>query len=93
MLELEQSRPELFRLLRFATYLAYYESPVVIAALRRLGHDYNDAPQPLGYAMAPFDPVRHLPQSPRGSYKATESIVRLDTSSLDDLDPPVSNRR
>lgn len=86
---LEADDPELFRFLRFATYFAYYETPAVIAALQALGHDYNDAPQPLGYELPPFDPEKHLPQTPRGSYKKTEEITRLDLSSLVGLGLPV----
>jgi hypothetical protein len=86
---MEQNASELFHFLRWATYFSYYERPPVIAALRRLGHDYNDAPQPLGYQIAPFDPARHLPASPRGSYKKTSEITRIDTSSLAELGLPV----
>jgi hypothetical protein len=85
---LEQNDPALFSELRFCTYFSYYESPVVIAVLRRLGHDYNDAPQPLGYAMQPFDPTpgADLPLVPKGTYKKTDDITRVDISSLPDLE-------
>ncbi len=55
MRRLEQDLPDRFAFLRAATYYAYYQSPSVTAAIRALGHDYHDAPQPLGYALAPFD--------------------------------------
>jgi hypothetical protein len=87
--ELEQNDPDLFAFLRFATYFAYYETPPVIAALQRLGHDYHDSPQPLGYELPPFDRTKHLPAVPRGSYKGTAEITRLDLSALADLDLPV----
>jgi len=79
------SSPLLFAELRFATYLAYYETPAVIESLQKLGHQYNLSPLPQGYTMDPFDPSVGTPASPRGSYKATESIERLDISSLADL--------
>lgn len=85
---LESEAPELFRFLRFATYFAYYETPPVIQAIQALGHDYNDAPQPLGYELPPFDPTKHLPPTPRGSYKATDQITRLDLTTLADLGLP-----
>jgi len=84
-----QEEPELFSFLRFATYFSYYEMPAVIATLQMLGHDYNDAPQPLGYSLPPFDPAIHLPSEPRGSYKKTDEILRIDLASLADLDLPV----
>ena len=85
---LEVDDPALFSELRFCAYFSYYESPVVIGVLRRLGHDYNDAPQPLGYAMQPFDPTpgADLPRIPRGSYKQTDDITRIDISAIPDLE-------
>lgn len=87
--EFEQSDPELFTALRFATYFAYYQTPPVIATLQALGHDYNDSPQPLGYELPPFDPAKHLPATSRGRYKRTEEVTRLDLSALADLGLPV----
>ncbi|MGI8477726.1 MAG: hypothetical protein ACR2OO_15345 [Thermomicrobiales bacterium] len=88
---LERADPATFALLRSIVYFSYYETPTVVAALRAIGHDYNDAPQPHGYAMAPFDPRPgvHAPASPRGTYKRTEEIGRVDLSTLADLDLPV----
>jgi hypothetical protein len=80
-----ESSPLLFAELRFATYFAYYETPAVIQALQKLGHQYNLSPLPHGYTMDPFDPAIGVPSNPRGSYKATESVERLDISSLADL--------
>ena len=52
-----------YEALRFVIYLSYYQQPEVIAALQRLGHDYNIAPQPLGYVLPPFD--RHAASAGR----------------------------
>ena len=80
----EAAHPEQFETLRMIAYLAYYESPAVVRAVRSLGHDYNDAPQPAGYAMAPFDESdpRQVPQHRRGSYVRTEDVTRLDLTPL-----------
>lgn len=84
---LEAEEPASFSELRFCIYFSYYQSPIVVGVLQRLGHDYNDAPQPLGYAMQPFDatPGADLPRVPRGSYKQTGEISRIDISSFPDL--------
>lgn len=82
---LERNAPELFAFARAAVYFAYYQHPSVVRAVRRLGHDYNDAPQPQGYAMPAFDPAINAPKHRRGFYKKTEEIVPVDTSSLADL--------
>jgi hypothetical protein len=81
----ERAEPELFAQLRMALYLAYYEQPDVIAAVRGLGFDYNDAPLPRGYALEPFDPAIDAPRHRRGGYVATESVRRVDLSGLDFL--------
>jgi len=85
---LERDEPALFHEVRFCTYFSYYESPVVVGVLQQLGHDYNDAPQPLGYAMQSFDATSGagLPRTPRGSYKKTAEITRVDISLLPGLD-------
>jgi hypothetical protein len=82
--QLESELPELFFELRFALYFSYYEQPEVIKALRKLGHDYHQAPQPLGYTLDPFDerPGFDLPSVARGSYKPTQEIERIDVSTL-----------
>jgi hypothetical protein len=77
-----------FEALRFVIYLSYYQQPEVIAALQRLGHDYNLAPQPLGYTLPPFDPALHRPAEPRGGYFATDEIQPVDLSGLADLNLP-----
>ncbi len=82
---LERTDPGLFAFIRTATYFAYYQHPLVVRAIRQLGYEYNDAPQPRGYAMPPFDPALDAPSHQRGFYKKTEDVSRVDTSSLDEM--------
>lgn len=82
----ERAEPELFGQVRMALYLGYYEQPDVIAAVRALGFDYNDAPLPRGYPLDPFDPAIDAPKHGRGSYVATGAVRRVDLSGLDFLD-------
>jgi len=82
----EQREPALFAAVLAATYLAYYESPAVVRLLRELGHDYNDAPQPMGYAMEPFDPQRDAPRHRRGRFVATDEVRPVDPVALDFLE-------
>ncbi len=76
--------PDLFAFARMAVYLGYYASPAVAAAIRALGHDYNDAPQPRGYPLPPFDPTpgADIPAQPRGFYKATADVAPIDPAAL-----------
>jgi len=74
----EAAEPERFVEMRWILTYGYYQSPHVVRAVRALGFAYNDAPQPLGYAMEPFDPARDAPAGPRGGYKATAEITRVD---------------
>ena len=80
----EETRPTEFAFVRNVTYYMYYQSPMVTAAIRALGHDYNDAPQPFGYPMGPFDPTLgvDLPSTPKGAYKRTDEVTRIDVSGL-----------
>lgn len=55
--EFEQLEPAAFGEVRKQAYLAYYEEPAVIAAIRALGHPYNDAPLPEGYPDESIDPA------------------------------------
>lgn len=89
---LESEAPDLFAFLYAATCYAYYASPLVTAAIRLLGHEYNEAPQPDGYALPRFDftPGVNVPFAPKGFYKPTEDIERVDLSSLAGLALPVS---
>lgn len=70
---IEQDQPELFAAVRMIVYLSYYEQPPVIEAVRALGHVYNDAPQPKGYDLDPFDPSSDLPDV-KGHYVPTEAF-------------------
>lgn len=82
---LESADPELFAALRMTVYLSYYEQPAVVDAVRAMGHDYNDAPQPDGYALPPFDPDQDLPKRPRGAFVPTAEVRRVDLTALDFL--------
>jgi hypothetical protein len=82
---LERERPAWFEQLRFVADLSYYQLPPVVRAVRALGFDYNEAPQPRGYAMEPFDPALDLPEKPRGSYVPTDAVRRVDLSGLGEL--------
>ena len=95
MQRLEREKPEFFGYLLMATYLAYYATPPVIEAIRLDGHIYNDAPQPLGYEMTPFSftPGVDLPLEPRGSFKWTFMMERIDISSLSELELPTGRER
>jgi hypothetical protein len=78
----EAEAPGLFATVRSTLYFSYYQSPLVVAAIRALGIAYNDAPQPHGYEMAPFDPTpgKDAPAHPRGSYNATSEIAPIAAS-------------
>ena len=92
---LETEKPEFFGFLLMAAYLAYYATPPVIEAIRLDGHVYNDAPQPLGYELTPFGfvPGRDLPLEPKGWFKWTFMMERIDISGLTDLDLPTGRER
>jgi hypothetical protein len=79
---MEIEAPAIFETALTALYYAYYETPAVIAAIRSLGIVYNDAPQPNGYAMRPFDPAVDLPRERRGRFIPTGAVVRVDLSML-----------
>jgi hypothetical protein len=75
---MEREAGALFEMALTILYYAYYETPAVIAAIRSLGHVYNQAPQPEGYAMRPFDPEIDLPRARRGAFVATDAVTRVD---------------
>lgn len=79
---LQREEPALFEVARTFLTFSYYEAPSVIAAIRALGHVYNDAPQPKGYALRPFDAVREAPANPRGDYVSTERVSRVDLTGI-----------
>lgn len=75
----EQDAPALFGVVLNILYYSYYEHPLVVEAVRGLGIVYNDAPLPLGYQMAPFEPTPGIgvPAEPRGFYVKTEQVSRI----------------
>ena len=80
---LEAVEPELFAAFRRQAYLAYYEQPPVIAAIRALGHPYNDTPLPDGYPTEAFDPARDAPGHRRGRWIDTEEVRPVSLAGLD----------
>lgn len=80
---LEAIEPALFTEFRKQAYLAYYEQPPVIAAIRTLGHPYNDAPLPDGYPTEPFDAARDAPRHGRGRWIDTDDVRQADLTALD----------
>ena len=81
----ERADPEFFNFVLATVYFAYYQHPLVVRAIRQLGHEYNDAPQPRGYLMPAFDPQLDAPKHSRGYYKRTHEVVPVDTSVLETL--------
>lgn len=80
---LEAAEPELFDTLRSAVYLAYYETPFVIAAIQATGRPYSYRPHVTGYPMPAFDYNRDTPRHGRGHYLKTDEVKRLDIGALD----------
>jgi hypothetical protein len=91
IVRLEKDDPTLFAFLYVATCYSYYQSPAVVAAIRALGHDYKDSPQPEGYEMPKFDftPGINVPMNPRGTHKWTDWMEPVDISGLAHLNLPV----
>lgn len=79
---LEAVEPAMFTEFRKQSYLAYYEQPAVIAAIRALGHPYNAAPLPDGYPTAPFDPATDTPRHSRGRWIDTDKVRPVDMTAL-----------
>lgn len=79
----EAAEPGRFERVRTAAVLAYYESPVVAAAIRRTGRPYSLRPHATGYPMRPFDPARDTPRHGRGAYLTTDQVKPVDVSGLD----------
>lgn len=65
--------PDYLARLRMIVFLAYYEQPAVIEAVRALGVTYRDAPQPQGYDLPPFDIEIDLPKI-SGHYLTTAEL-------------------
>ena len=76
----QEQEPTLFALMLNTLYYSYYQLPLVVQAIRELGIVYNDAPQPLGYDLPPFEPIPGvtIPTVPRGFYKATHEVERIE---------------
>lgn len=76
----QEQEPLLFALMLNTIYYSYYQLPLVVQAIRELGIVYNDAPQPLGYDLPPFEPIpgATIPTVPRGFYKATHEVERIE---------------
>lgn len=78
----EAAEPALFEQVRVASTFAYYESPFVVAAIRRLGRPYALRPHLTGYPSRPFDFETDTPRHDRGAYIATDAVRRVDVSGL-----------
>jgi hypothetical protein len=78
--KVQEQDSALFALMLNTLYYSYYQLPLVVQAIRELGIVYNDAPQPLGYDLPPFEPIPGvtIPTEPRGFYKATQEVERID---------------
>ncbi|MFT4039690.1 MAG: hypothetical protein QM692_16030 [Thermomicrobiales bacterium] len=76
----EAEEPLLFGLMLNTLYYSYYQLPLVVQAIRELGIVYNDAPQPLGYDLPPFEPIPGvtIPSQPRGFYYKTDEVKRIE---------------
>jgi len=83
----ETRDPASFQDMLTIVYLSYYETLPVKAAIRELGYDYHDTPQPGGYRMTPFDPTsdQENPQHRRGNYLPTGEVKPVHWSALGDL--------
>lgn len=79
----EAARPNLFAQLNSAVVLAYYESPLIAEAIRKLGRPYQLHSHLTGYPSRPFDPARDTPTHKRGAFVATDAVTRVDLSGLD----------
>ena len=79
---LEKDRPKLFTLVTTATYLAYYESPVIVRQVQSLAQPYKAIPAIGGYPSAPFDLERDRPCHGRGGYLATNQVRPVDLTGL-----------
>lgn len=79
----EAAEPALFGFVRDAAFMAYYESPLVAAAINAKGFPYALRPHVHGYALPPFDVARDTPRHGRGRFTATDAVRRLDIAPLD----------
>lgn len=74
----QEAEPTFFTVMLNTLYYSYYQHPLVVEAIRGLGITYNDAPQPQGYVMPPYDPTPGIgvPTERRGFYFTTEGERR-----------------
>lgn len=84
---LEEAGDPLFEQLRALVYYGYYSRPVVTLAINRnlpAGRDYHGPPLPYGYLQTtePWDEDLLTQAQERGSYLATDEVVRVDLSQL-----------
>lgn len=79
----EASDPALFGQVLEAAYYAYYESPLVVAAIHAKGRPYQLTPHRSGFELRPFDPARDIPSHGRGHYVATGDVRFVDAGPLD----------
>lgn len=77
----ESDTPAFFAAVRDLVYQGYYSRPEVVRAINErlpAGRDYRITPQPYGYAEVIEDWDDALLSRVRGTYTATEDVVRLD---------------
>ena len=80
--QFEAAEPALFKLVRNAAYLAYYEHPAVVRAIQGLGQPYQAMPGAKGYPLPAFDLEHDRPRHGRGHYIRTEDVKPLDLGAL-----------
>jgi hypothetical protein len=64
----EAADPTRFKWVRDATFLAYYECPLVVRTMNARGFEYKLRPHIDGYRLPPFDPARDTPRHGRGHW-------------------------
>lgn len=74
---------QLFGWVRDAVFMAYYESPVVVLAIKARGHQYKLIPHIAGYMLPRFDAERDTPRHGRGAWIATGAVLRVPVETLD----------
>ena len=79
----EAADPTLFKLVRNAAYIAYYESPAVVRAIQGLGQPYQAMPGAKGYPLPAYDLEHDRPRHGRGHFTRTEDVKPLDLSVLE----------
>lgn len=64
----EDAQPALFKWVRDAAFLAYYECPLVVRAMNERGIVYRLRPHVGGYDLPAFDPAADRPTHGRGHW-------------------------